>query len=194
MAGRPILLHLVERMRRAEPDRIRVVTRPAKQDVVELCVSHGLEVVRGSPPTTAASVLAGAADIDPDSIVLLGFPDTTWEPVDAFRELVHLVEHGAPLALGCFESAQPSSGDVVTVDDRGRLLEIAIKPEAPASTRIWGCFAVRRATLEGLAATDELSAFLVRCAATAQIPCLTFGPILDIGTPAGLAAAATTGS
>lgn len=190
VAGRPILLHLVERMRIAEADRIRVVTRPAKRDVVELSVSHGLEVVRRTPPTSAASVLAGAADIDPDAIVLIGFPDTIWKPVHAFRELVHLVEDGAPLALGCFDSPEPSSGDVVTVDNHGRLVDIAIKPEAPTSTRIWGCFAARRATLEDLDATDELSAFLVRCAATAQIPCRSFGTILDIGTRSGLAAAA----
>jgi len=189
--GRPMLLHLVDRMRAAGAARIRVVTRASKDDVIELAVREGLEIAFAEPPTVTASLLAGLRGLPNDPTVLVGFPDSIWEPWDAYRRLDELVARGAPLALGCFRSGEPASGDVVETDAAGHLAAIHIKPERPPSDLIWGAFATRASTLATVHATEELGTFLVRLTRLKPVLCVTFGRILDIGTPQGLEAART---
>jgi hypothetical protein len=146
--------------------------------------------VPAEPPTVSASVLAGLAALDPDDIVLLGFPDSIWEPLDAFARLRRRIESGSAVAIGLFRSDEPERSDVPRVDERGHLTAIDIKPRDPGSSWIWGCLAARAGLLAGLQPADELSAFLVGVARREPVPTVRFGRIIDVGTRSALAAAA----
>jgi CTP:molybdopterin cytidylyltransferase MocA len=74
--GVPLMDHLVARLQRAACTDIRVVTRPEKSDVIAHAGELGLTVVRAQPLSVSTSLLAGIEGIDPDDVVLIGFPDT----------------------------------------------------------------------------------------------------------------------
>lgn len=193
VGGRPVLDYLVERMRAAGPDELRIVTRPEKTDLVEHACRTGLTLVEGHPRTAAASIALGAQGLEGDDVVLIGFPDTVWEPVDGYARLLpHLAE--TDVALGVFrgrDAAQLRRSDVVVLDDRNRVTRIEVKNECPSSGLIWGLAAARRRALEGLEAHvdpghhfDELARGGRELVAV-ELP----GTFLDIGTPESLQAA-----
>src|SRR5258708_5138241 len=97
---------LVERMKAAPCDELRVVTRPEKRDVVAHARGLGAHVVEGHPGSLAESLLAGARDLADDDVVLIGFPDSIWEPVDGFQRVLALLRDGWSVALGLFEGAE----------------------------------------------------------------------------------------
>ena len=84
IGGRPVMDYLVERMRAGGCTTLRVVTRPEKTDVIAHADEIGAEVVLGNPTSVSASFVAGMAELPDDDIVLIGFPDTIWEPVDGY--------------------------------------------------------------------------------------------------------------
>ena len=88
MGGRPVLEYVVERMRAVPAQEIRVVTRQDKTDVLEHAQRLGLTTVEAEPPTLAASIAAGLRGLDADDIVLVGLPDSVWEPLDGFAALL----------------------------------------------------------------------------------------------------------
>src|SRR5687767_11544688 len=53
---RPLMDYVVERMRAAPCDEVRVVTRPDKQDVIGHAAALGASVVEARPETLAESV------------------------------------------------------------------------------------------------------------------------------------------
>lgn len=151
VGGRPIMDYLVERMRAAGADELRVVTRPEKQDVIDHAGRLGASVVLGNPPTINDSLAAGIAGLAPDDVVLLGFPDSLWAPLDGFHRLVEVVQAGPEVALGLFDAPGIEGSDYLVLDESGAIMDIDIKPVAPRSTWIWGCAAARARALEGLA-------------------------------------------
>jgi NDP-sugar pyrophosphorylase family protein len=85
-----------------------------------------------------------------DDIVLIGWPDTLWEPEDGYVPLIGAVENGREIALGLFETPDVRRSDVLSFDESGRITGIHIKPAEPPSNWIWGCAAARRRALAGL--------------------------------------------
>lgn len=151
--GRPVIDHLVERMRAGGATRLRVVTRAEKLDVIEHATAIGAEVVLAAPDTVTDSVLEGLRGLRSDDIVLLGFPDTIWEPADGYVPLVRAVREGCEVALGLFEidPADLTRSDVLVFGEDGESIAgIEIKPEAPPSGWIWGCAALRASTAADL--------------------------------------------
>lgn len=180
--------HLVERMRAANPDEITVVTRPEKTDVVEHSRALGARVVQGRPGSVGESIALGLDPAEPDDVVLIGFPDTLWEPVDGFARLVGALE-GYEAALGLFRTPELSRSDVVVVEDE-RVRAIEVKPAAPPSDLIWGCAAVRRRALDGLADHAEPGHLLGELAAAGSVRGVYLSDSwLDIGTREALARA-----
>jgi hypothetical protein len=179
--------YLLERLQRAGCDRVRVVCRPEKEDVLRRARDLGAEVLVGHPPTLAASVLLGLKGLPDDEVVLAGFPDSVWEPVDGFIPLRRLVEDGHPLVLGLFETADPWRGEVVEVTDHpvvGTVVAgIESRPARPRGPWIWGCLAARAGALRGLRPDEEVAAFIRTAAMRAPVPAVRLGRILDIGTP-----------
>ncbi len=188
VGGRPVIDYLLERMRAGGADELRVVTRPEKDDVAEHARRAGASVILGTPASAAESFSLGLAGLEPGDIVLLGFPDTIWEPVDGFARLVELLG-GDDAALGLFRTPDLSRSDVV-VRDGDRVAAIAVKPEAPPSDLIWGCAAVRRSTLDGLAEHAEAGTLLDGLAKAGKVRGVHLSDSwIDIGTPEALARA-----
>lgn len=135
VSGRPVMDHLVERMRADGCERLRVVTRPEKSDVIAHAEKLGAEVVLAHPATVSESFLAGMAGLVGDEIVLIGLPDSIWEPVDGYRVLVEAVRGGCEVALGLFRLPvdELTRSDFVVRGVGGRIERIDAKPETPAS-------------------------------------------------------------
>jgi glucose-1-phosphate thymidylyltransferase len=186
--GRPVMDGLVDRMRAAAPDALRVITRPEKVDVVEHARAQGAQVVLGHPPDVARSLLLGMRDLDDGDEVLVGFPDSLWEPRDGFERLVGLLrEGGHDVALGLFRTAEPERSDVVALGPDGLVRGVQVKPPRPASDLIWGCCAARAGALRGLDGVAEPGVLLDRLAARRRVAGLFLSASwIDVGTPDAL--------
>jgi glucose-1-phosphate thymidylyltransferase len=103
--GRPMMDYLVDRLLAGGSSRLCVVTRPEKKDVIEPAKALGAEVVLAHPASVSESLLAGMEGVATDDIVLVGFPDTLWEPEAGYRPLVAAVKDGCDVALGLFCTA-----------------------------------------------------------------------------------------
>lgn len=198
MGGRPVLDYLVERMRAAPCSEVRVVTRPEKRDVAERASALGAVVVEGHPPSVADSLLLGMEGMAKDDVVLFGFPDSIWEPVDGFARLlaslgsvpgtvktsVPGIHQGREVVLGVFFTREPARSDVVSFAEPDRVTEIHVKPENPPSELVWGCLAARANALEGMRGYDEPGRYLDGLARAGRVHGVRFGTeFVDIGTP-----------
>lgn len=187
VGGRPVMDELVDRMREAA-DEIVVITRPEKQDVIEHSDELGLRVVQGRPVSVSESLLLGLRGITPEDDVLLGFPDTLWNPVDGFVQLLRALED-ADVALGVFQSAEPERSDVVTLDGI-RVEAVDVKPEQPRSGLVWGCAAARATALVGLQDHDQPGHLFDELAGEGRVRAVPFsGTMIDVGTNEALARA-----
>lgn len=187
VGGRPVMDYIVERMKMAEPATIRLVTRADKTDVADRAEVLGLEILEAQPRSAAASITVAVADLADDDIVLIGFPDTIWQPVDLFCQLVDEIETGADIALGLFKSDHAARSDVVVLSPEGVVIDLIVKPTQPPSRLIWGCAAARRSSLVGLDAYDqpgEHFAAVCRRLVVDAVP--SPGLFIDIGTPGSL--------
>ena len=187
VGGRPVMDYLVERMQAAPCDELRVVTRPEKRDVIENAVANGARVIEARPPTLARSLLEGLNGLADDDIVLLGFPDSIWEPVDAYARVLELFHRGWAVALGLFQAADLGRYEPVVFDESGKVLRIEFKPERPSSTWIWGCAAVAVATLRGLEHEEEPGILFNSLSARGRVAGVRFAETyVDMGTHHGL--------
>jgi glucose-1-phosphate thymidylyltransferase len=162
VGGRPVMDYLVDRMRAAPCSELRVVTRPDKRDVIENAARHGATVVEASPASLAGSLAAGMHGLADEDVVLFGFPDSLWEPLEGYQRLLELLDDGWEVALGLFRAEE---GDLpryepVVVDESGRVVRIEFKPERPSSSWIWGCAAARVSALRGLEREEEPGVYL----------------------------------
>jgi dTDP-glucose pyrophosphorylase len=150
--GRPVMDHLVEQLLLAGPDELRVVTRPEKADVTAHARALGAQVVHGYPADVTASLGLGLAGLADDDEVLFGFPDTVFEPPDAFVQVLAALRTGADVALGLFRipPADLPRSDVVVLADDGRVLRIEVKPAVPPSDLVWGVAATRAGVLRAV--------------------------------------------
>ena len=190
--GRPVMDHVIERMRRAGCTELRIVTRPEKEDVIAHAQGLGASIVLGYPSTTSESFAQGIVGLAPEEIVLLGWPDTIWEPEDGYRPLVRAVEGGHEIALGLFQTPDLERSDVVSFDDAGRVTGIHIKPAKPPSSWIWGCAAARAGALAGLEREEWPGSFFDSlCKKGSELYSVRLSDVwLDIGTSEALERAA----
>jgi glucose-1-phosphate thymidylyltransferase len=187
IGGRPVIDYLVERMRAARCDQLRIVTRPEKRDVVEYAEAQGAEVVEASPPSLGKSIALGLIGLSRDDVVLLGFPDSIWEPLDGYRRLVRTVEDGFDVVLGLFRTQTPETCDVVVLGESGFVRDLELKSPTPSSDVFWGAAAARAGALEDLSRSDDPGILFKRLARTSAIPGVWLSErYVDIGTKAGL--------
>ena len=190
IGGRPVMDNLVERMRAGGCTRVRVVTRPEKEDVIAHAAEFGAEVVLGHPATVSESFLAGMAGLPEDDVVLIGFPDTLWEPVDGYAPLVEAVQDGADVAVGLFtiDAADLPRSDVVVFGANGRIARIDVKPIRPASEWIWGCAAARTRMWAGLDRAEWPGSYIdLLCREGRDVRGIELSDIwLDVGTKEAL--------
>jgi glucose-1-phosphate thymidylyltransferase len=180
--GRPVMNHLIERMRAADCRDIRVVTRPDKLDVVQNARRQGTTVIEGHPHSLAASIHLGLGGLADRDVVLLGFPDTVWEPPDGYITLLAAVERGWDAALGLFPVPDPETCDVVLCDEHGRVVAIEPRPTNPASNTIWGCAAVRLDLMRGWDGATDPGVFFDSVAGSRRITGIRLSDeFVDIG-------------
>jgi glucose-1-phosphate thymidylyltransferase len=190
VGGRPVMDYVIKRMRAVSPAEVRVVTRREKRDVVARAEELGATVVLARPATLSASVLAGTDDLAAEDVVLLGFPDTIWEPVDGFATLIRSLQEGSEAALGLFDFDEPERCDVVTLDEAGAVTHVTARPRVPPSNLVWGCAAFRARVLHGLRPEDEVAAYLDLLARRGAVGGVRLsGVYFDIGTKEALARA-----
>ena len=177
--------YLIDRMRAAECDDIRVVTRPEKTDVVDHALSQDLTIVRARPSSVSESLLAGLEGTCPDDLILIGFPDTIWEPVDGFVRLVKALG-SYKLALGVFRGSEPQRSDVVELGPAGLVSSVTVKPLNPRSDWIWGCAVARRSALDDLTADPEPGNVFDSMSAAGDVIGVVLESFVDVGTPQAL--------
>jgi dTDP-glucose pyrophosphorylase len=188
--GTPIMGYLVSRMESCGCSAIRVVTRPEKSDVRAFAISRGLDVVLGKPPNVGASVTLALEGIPKGEILALGYPDTLWEPLNGFALLREGMDAETDVVLGLFETPDAYRSDVVRLDERGRVIEILVKPAMPPSSLVWGCLVGRVDALAAAACVAEIGEGLAPLMATGRVGSYFLSERwLDVGTPAALARA-----
>lgn len=187
VSGRPVMDYLVERMKVALPDAIRVITRPQKRDVIARSLHLGLQVMTAETRSTADSIEIASADLDPEDLVLIGFPDSIWEPMDGFRVLLdHLTAERAVL-LGLFTTNEAENADVVVVDPSGLVRQVLVKPSLPPSNTIWGCALARKWALHGIGNFDHPGEYFSNLCSQRLVGAVRLSDrYLDIGTPSSL--------
>ena len=187
VGGRPVIEYLIERMWAAPCDELRVVTRPDKHDVIENARRNGARVVEARPPSVARSLLEGMRGLSDDDLVLLGFPDSIWEPVDGYARVLELLREGWEVALGLFRAADLRRYEPVVFDESGKVLRIEFKPERPSSNWIWGCAAASVATLRGLEHEEEPGVLFNSLCEKGSVAGVRFAEeYIDMGTHHGL--------
>ena len=178
---------IVERMRAAGCEEIRVVTRREKADVVTHAAELGAVVIEGRPPSPADSLLLGLEGLAGDTVVLFGYPDSIWEPVEGFRALARSVASGWEAALGLFRSCGVDRPDVVTLDGAGRVRGIDVGSAREPPQLFWGCVAARARALRGVRDHEDPGDHLAAlCAHVPVAGVFLSETYLDIGTPRGL--------
>jgi glucose-1-phosphate thymidylyltransferase len=181
--GRPVMDYLVERMRLAGCADLRVVTTPEKRDVAEHAEDLGARVIEGRPASVAASLSLGLAEVRLTDVVLLGFPDTIWEPREGFRMLLTNLADNVGVVLGLFRSRELERSDVVLIDETGTIASVQVKPERPGSNFIWGCAVARAGALHGLVDYEEPGHYFDTLARANQVRGVYLGGrYVDIGT------------
>jgi glucose-1-phosphate thymidylyltransferase len=188
VGGRPLIDYLVERLRRANCRELRVVTRPDKQDIVEHTPEIGARIVEGTPRSLAESIALGIEGLEPPQAVLVGLPDTIWEPVDGCSRLLERLQGDVEVVLGLFESDEPERSDVVLTDETGSVESVHVKAAAPPGNVVWGCFAARAGALAGIDRYEEPGHHFARLAAErGSVQSVRFpGELIDVGTPESL--------
>lgn len=185
--GQPVMNHLIDRMRAAPCDELRVVTRPDKTDVIANAREQGARVIEARPPSLAESFLAGLEGLADDDIALLGFPDSLWEPPDGYRRILPLLEEGFQVALGLFEAHDLRRYEPVVVDDAGCVRSLEFKPEHPSSRWLWGCAAATVGVLRGMEGRQEPGALFNELAHNGVVGATALSDsYLDMGTREGL--------
>ena len=137
---RAVSEHLLERMLAAEVNRICFVISPAKTDIVSyfggrmgnapICYA-----VQQMPNGLCDSLFSALPFIAPEDHVYVGLPDTIWFPLDGFRLLPD-----EQFSFLLFPVSHPELFDAVLTEHDGRINEIQVKVENPASEWVWGAF------------------------------------------------------
>jgi glucose-1-phosphate thymidylyltransferase len=187
VGGRPVMDYLMERMWAAPCDELRVVTRREKDDVIANARRNGARVIEARPPTLARSVLEGMRGLADADVVLLGFPDSIWEPLEGYADVLALLRAGWEVALGLFRASDLRRYEPVVFDDSGKVLRIEFKPERPSSAWIWGCAAASVRTLRGLESQEEPGMLFNALSAEGSVAGVRLSEsYVDMGTHSGL--------
>jgi dTDP-glucose pyrophosphorylase len=130
--------YLVERMIRAGADKLCFVISPGKTDILEyyggrLWGADIAYVVQPSPGGLCDALFRAAPLITSEESVLLGLPDTIWQPEDGFAKLP-----GDRLAFLLFPVERPELFDAVVMGRDGSVEEIQVKQAYARSNWIWG--------------------------------------------------------
>lgn len=191
VGGRPVMDYEIERMKRGPCDELRVVTRPEKRDVIENARRHGAVVLEAYPRSLGQSFYTGLRDLADEDILLMGFPDSIWEPVDGYRIMLDFRREGGwDVALGLLPAPDMRREEPVIFDQQsGRVSQLEFKPDQPSADRTWACAVAPVRTLRGLEGEDEPGRYFNRLCPDGRVGALPLpgeSMFLDMGTAKGL--------
>jgi glucose-1-phosphate thymidylyltransferase len=135
--------YLLESMQVAEAQKAYIVLNRTKCDIPAYFGPGdiaGLDIayVVTDFPYGAPFSLKQACPFVPNATILFGFPDIIFRPNNALRRLVECLEKGnADLILGLFPTKNPTKMDMVRIDNRGKIVDIVIKPQKTALKYTW---------------------------------------------------------
>ena len=134
---------LLESMRAADVDRVYVIVRTGKWDIPAYLgsgASFGLKMaylVTDQTPGAPFTVDLSYPFVK-NTLILFGFPDIIFSPRDAFLQLLSRQRSsGGDLVLGLYTAHNRHKMDMVAVDDRGRVVELIIKPVSTSLSYTW---------------------------------------------------------
>lgn len=136
---RAVSEYLIERMMLGGATKIAFVISPTKSDIIEyfgggLGDTRFAYVVQQQPGGLCDAIFQ-ALPLIGDEPVLVGLPDTIWYPSHALASLPD-----DRLSFLCFPVEEPQHFDAVVSEPDGRIQEIQVKQDAPASHWVWGAF------------------------------------------------------
>lgn len=202
--GRPACRFLLDALDAAGVTEAVVITRRAKQDLIEYlesCQFAALRarVVRIDSTPSVPHTLDAAYPRTRERRIILGFPDILLHPQQAVADLLRAhAASEAPLTLGLFPAERPHAADMVELDASGRVVGLRIKSRSggqldwmwalavwePEVTEYLHDFVCRRGEPGG---AEPQVGHVVRKAIADGIEARGFvvpgGRCLDIGTP-----------
>jgi glucose-1-phosphate thymidylyltransferase len=202
--------YLFEALRVSGVKRVCVIVGPEKPEIARFygCGErHGVEIEYVCQPVARgmADAIDAAYRIARDSTILVGMPDTIFQPIDAFGALRALVvDERVDVALAVFPTGEAHRLGPVLVDDRGIVHRVLDKPDIPPVANTWGlaCWGprftellhehTRRWSCDIDAGELALGMVFQRAVSTGMcVRAVSFpdGMYIDVGTPDGLCAA-----
>lgn len=161
IAGRPMLLHLVDTVAGLAPERTVVVVGARREQVEAAVAPHGVVTAHQAEQLGTGHAVAQAQDalagFDGDVLILYGdVPLVTGETMRRMVERLHGADAPAAVVLG-FRPADPAAYGRVIADGQGRIVKMVefkdASPEERAETLCnSGLMAVRSADLFALLA------------------------------------------
>lgn len=181
---KPVSQYLVERMLKSGVKRIFMIINSNKLNLIKYYQSGkwlGISIayLYQDKPRGMGDALCNLIPWIRDEVIVMGMPDTIFEPVDAFSRLINFyIETNCDLALGLFPVSDPSKYGVVLIDDKYNVVYHVDKPETPVLNWCWGiaCWGKR------------FSEFInhVCCLPRDQRTEFTFGNLIDMSLKDGL--------
>jgi len=135
---RAVSEYLVERMIRGGADKLCFIIAPNKTDILEYYGTRawGAEIAYVTQPRPSGlcdALFRAAPFVHPSEPVIIGLPDTIWQPEDALTPLPR-----DEFSLLLFPVEHPELFDAVSLDADGRVLRIHVKQPEVSTHWIWG--------------------------------------------------------
>ncbi|KAA6457002.1 nucleotidyltransferase family protein [Acidobacteria bacterium AB60] len=135
---RAVSEYLVERMIAGGADKLCFVIAPNKTDILEYYGGRqwGAEIAFVCQPRPCGlcdAIFRAASFIHESETVVIGLPDTIWQPEDALRQLPD-----DELSFLLFPVEHPELFDAVETDEDGRVRRVHVKAPSAPTRWIWG--------------------------------------------------------
>jgi glucose-1-phosphate thymidylyltransferase len=130
-------------MRRVNVSKVFIVLRDGKWDIPVYfgngrSVGLSLAYLMMDLPFGVPYTLDQAYPFVKDSVVVFGFPDILFEPVDAFEQMLsRQKKSGSDIVLGIFSADKPHKMDMVDFNRSGGVQRIVIKPSSTRLKYTW---------------------------------------------------------
>lgn len=135
--------HILESLTEANASQAYMIIRKGKWDIPQYLgmgnqPGYSLAYIISEPTPGTHYTIDLAYRFVKDKLVILGFPDILFKPKNAFAILLDRQrETGAEIVLGLFKTDKPHKGDMVVIDERGRIKNIIIKPSKTDLIYCW---------------------------------------------------------
>jgi glucose-1-phosphate thymidylyltransferase len=130
-------------MQRANVSKVFVILRKGKWDIPAYFgdgkdLGLSLAYLIMDLPFGVPFTLDQAYPFVKDSLVLFGFPDILFEPLDAFEQLLtRQKKSGSDIVLGIYPAVEPHKMDMVDINSLGSVRRIDVKPASTYLHHTW---------------------------------------------------------